>query len=147
MDPERAGRFPALRERGYRLFFFAQIISLSGTWMQSAAQGWLVLNITDSSFWLGAVSAAMAVPILVLSLMGGALADRLPKRTLLIITQAAAVVPALVLGTAVVLDRATIGLVMAMAVLLVPSIPLISRSGSPFSWNLREGKHWATPSP
>jgi MFS family permease len=88
----------ALRHRNYRLLFFGQLISISGVWMQATAQGWLVLRLSDSSFWLGMVAAAQSLPVLLLSLPAGALADRLPKRRVLLVTQAVAMVSSLVLA-------------------------------------------------
>ena len=60
--PERASAFRALRHRNYRLYFFGQLTSLAGTWMQSAAQAWLVLKLTNSSMMLGVVSFAQFLP-------------------------------------------------------------------------------------
>jgi MFS family permease len=88
----------ALRHRNYRLLFFAQLISIAGVWMQSTAQGWLVNRLTDSPFWLGMVAAAQSLPVLLLSLPAGALADRVPKRTLLFVTQGIAMATALTLA-------------------------------------------------
>jgi MFS family permease len=93
-----SGRFSALSFRDFRLFWFGQLISLSGTWMQSVAQGWLVYRLTKSPLYLGMVAAAAAVPILLFTLIGGVVADRFPKRNLLLVTQALSIVPALVLG-------------------------------------------------
>ena len=82
--------FRALRHRNYRLFFFGQLISLIGTWMQTVAQAWLVLQLAgqDADLMLGLTSALQFAPVLLLSVVGGALADRLPKRNVLIATQA-----------------------------------------------------------
>src|SRR5512135_3496077 len=93
-----AGRFSALSYRDFRLFWFGQLISLSGTWMQSVAQGWLVYSLTKSPLYLGIVAAAAALPILLFTLVGGVIADRFPKRNLLLLTQALSIVPALILG-------------------------------------------------
>ena len=93
-----AGSFSAFSVRDFRLFLLGQIISLSGTWMQSVAQGWLVYSLTKSPLYLGVVAASGSLPILLFSLFGGIIADRYPKRNLLIITQALSVVPALSLG-------------------------------------------------
>src|SRR5947209_3094270 len=71
--------FIALRHRNFRLFWFGQMISLIGTWMQSTAQAWLVLELTHSAWLLGVVGALQFLPILALALFGGVLADRLPK--------------------------------------------------------------------
>jgi MFS family permease len=92
------GRFSALSYRDFRLFWFGQMISLSGTWMQSVAQGWLVYSLTKSPLYLGIVAAAAALPILLFTLIGGVIADRFPKRNLLLVTQALSIIPALILG-------------------------------------------------
>jgi len=91
-------RFSAFSYRDFRLFWFGQVISLSGTWMQSVAQGWLVYSLTKSPLYLGMVAAATSLPILLFSLFGGVIADRYPKRDLLLFTQALSILPALALG-------------------------------------------------
>jgi MFS family permease len=75
-------------------------ISLSniGTWMQNVAQGWLVLTLTDSAFWLGVVGFAGAIPFLIFMLFGGVIADRVDKRRLLLVTQTVMMVLAFVLA-------------------------------------------------
>lgn len=75
------GRFSSLQYRDFRLFWFGQIISLSGTWMQSVAQGWLVYSLTKSPFYLGLVAASGTLPILLFTLFGGIVADRFRKET------------------------------------------------------------------
>ena len=95
---DHSGRFSAFSFRDFRLFWFGQIISLSGSWMQTVAQGWLVYSLTKSPLHLGMVAAANALPILLFSLFGGLIADRYPKRTLLLITQALSIIPAVLLG-------------------------------------------------
>jgi MFS family permease len=92
------GPFPAFRHRNFRLFFLGQGISVIGTWMQSTAQAWLVLTLTNSPFLLGMVSALQFLPVLLLSLVGGVLADRLPRRRLLMATQTTLMVLAFVLA-------------------------------------------------
>ena len=79
--------FSALKNRNFRLFWFAQIISLTGSWMHSVAQGWLVLKLTDSPFYLGFVGTIGGLPILLFSLFGGVVADRVSKKDLLVTTQ------------------------------------------------------------
>jgi MFS family permease len=79
--------FSALTYRNFRLFWFGQVISLTGTWMHSAAQGWLVLKITDSPFYLGLVSSVASMPVLFFTLAGGVIADRFSKKTILLTTQ------------------------------------------------------------
>src|SRR2546421_2418160 len=94
--------FIALRHRNYRLFFFGQMISLIGTWMQTTAQAWLVLQLTHSAWLLGMVGVLQFLPVMVLSLFGGVLADRVPKRTLLLVAQSVALVQAAILWILVV---------------------------------------------
>ena len=75
--------------RNYRIYLVGQSICLCGTWMQTVAQAWLVLKITGSGTALGFVVALQFLPVLVLGPWGGVLADRMPKRRLLLITQVA----------------------------------------------------------
>ena len=79
--------FSALRHRNFRLFFFGQLISLIGTWMQSTALQWLVYNLTGSQTSLGLVTFANFLPVLLFSLFMGVLIDRFPRRRLLLFTQ------------------------------------------------------------
>src|SRR5512139_2697426 len=72
--------FAALRHRNFRLFFYGQLLSLIGTWMQSTAQGWLVYQLTGSKLLLGTVVAVGSAPMLLLSVWGGSVADRYSKR-------------------------------------------------------------------
>ena len=88
----------ALRHRNFRLFWFGQLISLVGTWMQSLAQAWLVLLLTHDPIWLGFVAAIQFLPVLVLGLFGGVIADVLPKRRTIIGTQVASMLLAFVLA-------------------------------------------------
>jgi MFS family permease len=73
----------AFRNANYRLYFFGQLVSQTGSWLQRIAQSWLVLQLTDSPAALGIVTAAQFLPIMVLSLFAGVIADRLPRRPLL----------------------------------------------------------------
>ncbi len=89
----------ALKHRNYRLFWTGQLISLTGTWMQNLAQAWLVLNLSKNDpLALGLVGALQFLPSLLLSLFTGVIADRYPKRRLLLITQGSALFLALVLA-------------------------------------------------
>jgi MFS family permease len=90
--------FAALRHPNYRKWFVGQVLSLMGTWMQSVAQGWLVYQLTGSKFALGTISFAGTLPTLFLMLPGGVVADRLPKRRLMIATQASMMFCALALA-------------------------------------------------
>jgi MFS family permease len=90
--------FRALRHRNYRLFFYGQLVSLIGTWMQSTAMSWLVYQITGSKLLLGVVAAVGSAPMIFFSLWGGAIADRYPKRAIILWTQTAQMIPAFVLA-------------------------------------------------
>jgi MFS family permease len=90
--------FASLRNRNFRIFFTAQIVSVTGTWMQSIAQMWLVLHLTGSGFALGVTAALQFTPILLFGTWGGLIADRVDKRKLLMVTQSAAGLVALVLA-------------------------------------------------
>jgi MFS family permease len=85
--PPLRSAFRALGIPNYRLFWCGQLASLTGSWMQRIAQAWLVLQLTDSPLALGTVTAIQFTPILLFSLVGGALADRFPKRRVILITQ------------------------------------------------------------
>ncbi|HET6516027.1 MAG TPA: MFS transporter, partial [Thermodesulfovibrionales bacterium] len=111
-------RFSALYVRDFRIFWIGQAISFSGTWMQSVAQGWLVYSLTKSPFYLGIVAAASSMPVLFLTLIGGVVADRVPKRNLLIITQMLSMIPALLLGMLTDLKIITVGEITALAFFL-----------------------------
>lgn len=77
----------ALRNPNFRLFWSGNFLSNIGTWMQNVAQGWLVLLLTNSAFWLGVVGFAGSIPFLIFTLFGGVIADRVDKRRLLLVTQ------------------------------------------------------------
>jgi MFS family permease len=84
--------------RDYRLLWTGSLVSNIGTWMQMIGQGWLVLQLTNSPFWLGLVSFASAVPAILVSLPAGVLADRVDRRRLLLVTQSTAAALALLLA-------------------------------------------------
>jgi len=90
--------FSALQHRNYRLYFFGQLVSLTGTWMQNVAQSWLVYQLTGSPLYLGIVSFAASIPILAFSLGAGVYIDRVPKRWMLVRTQTAAMILAFILS-------------------------------------------------
>ncbi len=110
--------FRALRHRDFRLFFVGQLISLTGTWMQSLAQSWLVLVLTNSPFALGLVGALQFLPVLLFSVLGGTIADRFRKRRLLLATQTAQMLLAVVLAVLVVENAVTYPDVLLLAFLL-----------------------------
>lgn len=82
----------ALRHRNYRLFFFGQIVSLIGTWMQSVAQSWLVYRLTGSPLLLGMIGFSNNFPVFFIAPFGGLLADRISRRSILLGTQTAAMI-------------------------------------------------------
>src|SRR6266853_1687148 len=110
--------FLALRHRNFRLFWFGQLISLTGTWMQTIGQAWLVLELTHSAWLLGVVGALQFLPVMLFSLFGGVLADRLPKRKVLLFTQSFAMVQATILWILVATGHVQIWEVLVLASLL-----------------------------
>ncbi|MFL6240411.1 MAG: MFS transporter [Actinomycetes bacterium] len=90
--------FRSMHVRNYRLFASGQIVSLTGTWMQRVAQDWLVLKLTHSGFALGVTTALQFLPMLLFGMYGGLLADRYPKRRVLLLTQVASATFAAALG-------------------------------------------------
>ena len=115
-------RFPhglrALNHRDFRRFYAAQLLALVGGWMQTVAQAWLVLQLTDSPFKLGLISTLQFSPILMFSLVAGAVADRLPKRGLLVTTQTTLACQALLLGWLVSTGRVQYGHVAVLGLVL-----------------------------
>lgn len=90
--------FAALRHPNYRLWFWGQMTSLMGSWMQTTAQGYLAFQLTHSPAYLGYIGFAAGVPAWILMLYGGVIADRFPKRTVLLVTQIIMMVLALILA-------------------------------------------------
>jgi MFS family permease len=105
--------FASLRVRNYRLYFSGQAVGLIGTWMQSVALSWLVLELTHSGTAIGLVVGVQFLPVLLLGAYGGLIADRVPKRALLMATQTALGSLALVLGVLVVTHSARLWMVLA----------------------------------
>ncbi|GAA2743121.1 MFS transporter [Kitasatospora cinereorecta] len=112
------GMFSSLRIRNYRYYFAGQVVSNTGTWMQRIAQDWLVLSLTGSPFAVGVTTAMQFLPMLLLGLWGGVLADRLPKRRLLVATQGAMGLLAAGLAVLTVTGLVTAGHVYVFALLL-----------------------------
>jgi len=110
--------FSSLHVRNYRLYYTGQVISTSGTFMQSIAQDWLVLKLTGSGTALGMVTALQYLPILLLGSYGGLIADRFPKRKILYITQSIAGILALILGVLVAANLVQLWTVYALALCL-----------------------------
>ena len=105
----------ALRNPNFRLFWSGNFTSNIGTWMQNVAQGWLVLLLTNSAFWLGVVGFAGSIPFLFFTLFGGVIADRVDKRRLLLVTQTVMMVLAFLLALLAWLKVITVWEVAAIA--------------------------------
>lgn len=104
----RSGMFRALSHRDFRLFWVGAFLSNVGTWMQAVAQGWLVLQLTNSAFWLGLDAFMATAPGFLFTLVGGVFADLIDRRRLLLYTQVIAGITALALAALVatnVVDR------------------------------------------
>ncbi|MCX8103790.1 MAG: MFS transporter [Candidatus Bipolaricaulota bacterium] len=113
-----AKTFRALRHRNYRLFWTGQLISLTGTWMQSIAQGWLVYVLTKSALSLGVVSFSQFLPVLLFTLLGGVAADRFDRHKLVLFTQSASLLQATLLATLTLTGVVQVWHVIALAFLL-----------------------------
>lgn len=107
--------FSSLRTRNYRLWFVGQTVSQCGTWMQSVAQYWLVLELTHSAFDLGITAALQFAPVLVFGTIGGLVADRFDKRKVLLVTQTAFTAQATVLWVLVANGSVRLWMVWALA--------------------------------
>ncbi|GAC1537004.1 MAG: MFS transporter [Acidimicrobiales bacterium] len=116
MNGRASGTFRSLRYRNYRLFFFGQMVSLVGTWMQSVALGWLVYTITKSPTQIGFVIAVMFVPTLLGSIHGGLIADRFDKRKVLVCTQSFLAMQALVLAVVTLSGAVTLPVIYVLAI-------------------------------
>ncbi len=108
----------ALRHRNYQLFFGGQFVSLIGTWMQNAAQLWLVYRLTDSARLLGLVGFSGQLPVLLLSPLGGSVADRYSRRSIVIATQISSMLLALLLAGLTLAGRVQVWHVFVLATLL-----------------------------
>lgn len=109
------GTFAALSVRNYRLYFWGQAVSVSGTWMQSLAQVWLILKLTDSAVEAGALPAIQFLPMLVAGPWGGLVADRMDKRRTLVATQVASGALALALGLLTLTGAVRVWMIFALA--------------------------------
>jgi MFS family permease len=115
MTESAARRLGALAHRNFRLFFLGQGVSLIGTWMQSVALGWLVLELTNSAFAVGLNQALRSAGVLVFTLYGGTVVDRVDKRRLIVVTQVLQMGEALALGALVSWRALRVWEVMALA--------------------------------
>jgi MFS family permease len=132
--------FRALRHRNYRLFFAGQMISLVGTWMQNIAQLWLVYRLTGSATMLGTISLLGALPLLPMSLWGGSLADRVPKRTIIVVTQTVMMIQAFVLAVLAWTGAVAVWHVLLLSVVLAAAQAIDLPARQAFIVELVEGK-------
>jgi MFS family permease len=107
--------FGALRHRNFRLFLAGQFVSLTGTWMQTVAQGWLVLKLTNSAFQVGLVTTLGTLPVLLFTLYGGVVADRVNKRRFVLALQGCMLLQALALALLTQSGQVTVVWVMVLA--------------------------------
>src|SRR5438270_12839288 len=135
-----ASTFRSLRHRNYRLYFFGQLVSLIGTWMQMTAVIWLAYDLTGQNKWTGFVTAAGIVPAFLFGAWGGTLADRFSERSLIFTTQALFLLQALVLAGLTYWGRITPWqlLVLTAATGLVQAIDLPARLAFVFDMVGRE---------
>lgn len=110
--------FPAFRHHNYRLFFLGQLVSLIGTWLQNVALGWVVLELTHSSFWVSFISAMNFLPVLLFSLPAGVLIDRVQKRKLVFAMEASAMVLAFIFAAITHFNLLHIGIIVGLTFLM-----------------------------
>jgi MFS family permease len=115
---QHRGMFSAMHHRDFRWYFSGQLISISGTWMQTVAQGWLVFELTHSEFALGTVAFAAGIPSLLLSPFAGVVVDRFPRRTILLCTQTIQMLLAFILAFLVFAETVQVWHITLLAFLL-----------------------------
>lgn len=113
----RGGAWSTLRHRDYRLLWFGQIVSLAGSQMQVVATGWLVLQLTNSAFQLGLLGLLRALPVMILALLGGAIADAFDRRRLLLATQSILLTIAAILAFTTATGTVSMPLIYALTVI------------------------------
>ena len=111
--------FASLEHRNYRLYWIGSLVANTGDWMDQIALGWLIWELTGSGAYLGLMAFCRAFPILIFTLFGGALADRMERRRLMQFTQSFAMVLALLLGVLVWTDVVQVWHVLAVAAFLL----------------------------
>jgi MFS family permease len=108
----------ALGHRNYRIYFFGMLISFTGTWMQSVAQGWLIYRLTGSAWLLGLAGFASQVPVFLLAPLGGVMADRHSRHRIIIATQTIAMLQAFALAAMTMTGVITVNAIFGLAILL-----------------------------
>lgn len=117
-DINEDGNWRALRHHNFRILFRANALSNIGSWIQRVAQAWLVLELTNSGTYLGIIAALQFAPFLLVSMQGGAMADRLDKRKILLVTNCLFVCSSAVLGALIMLNKVELWHVMVLALVL-----------------------------
>src|SRR5271154_2547324 len=105
----------SLKHRNFQLFFSGQMISLIGTWMDNIAEAWLVYRLTGSSLLLGTVAFAGQIPVFLLAPVGGMVADRVDRRSIVIVTQISSMILAFILAFLTLTKRITVAEVITLA--------------------------------
>ncbi|HLN53920.1 MAG TPA: MFS transporter [Lentimicrobium sp.] len=117
METLKNQTFRSLRHRNFRLFFFGQIISLPGNWIQSIALGWLVFRMTDSVFLLGVVGFAAQIPSFFITPLAGVFADKVDRKLVLLLTQTTAMLVSLVLAILIMTGNITVFSIVAGSII------------------------------
>src|SRR5258708_12396994 len=115
--------FRSLRHRNFQLFFGGQLISLTGTWMQSVAHSWLVYRLTGSAVLLGLVGFSNQIPVFLLAPWGGVVADRMNRRRILLATQTIAMILAFVLSALTLFHRVQVSHLFVLSAFLAITNP------------------------
>jgi len=136
--------FPPFAGRNFRLYFVGQIISMIGTWIEMVAQGWLVLEMTGSAFWVGVAAAASTVPTLLLSLLGGMIVDRYPRKMVLLLTQVLLMLLSFAFGAIILAGLATIPVILFLAFLIGSVSAVATPAIQAFISEIVERKHLAS---
>jgi MFS family permease len=114
VNPRLLRLMPALRWRNFRLFWLGQLISVVGTSVQVVAEGWLIYDLTGSTFWLGMAGLLGLLPVLPVSLVGGLLIDRVPRRKLILYTQIGLMLQAAIFGLLAYTGQLTLWAIIAL---------------------------------
>ncbi len=111
----RTSTLSALKSPNFRLYFIGQLVSVSGTWMQNVAEGYLVFKLTHSELWLGLVACAAGLPLVLLSPIAGVIVERVPRRRLMMFTQVAQMILALIAAYLTFTDQIQVVHIMVLA--------------------------------
>lgn len=109
---------PAFKSKNYRLYFVGQLVSTVGSWLQIVAEGWLIFQLSRSAYYVGLSAAASTLPALFLSLIGGVIVDRFPKKKVIMVTQTSSMILAFILGILTITHIITVWQIILLAFLL-----------------------------